>query len=116
MKSILDADLAATISPTEQYSDLSDKELDCPFNVRCQMHGQARGGRERVRFIQSWTLAKICNVGSASVKSEASQVFWRYKAVVGNDWKMSRDLMSSRPNGGGHREPSQPTSFIAYVV
>src|SRR5579859_6248376 len=43
----MDEGLAATISPTEQYSDLSDKELDCPFNVRCQMHGQARGaGRE----------------------------------------------------------------------
>ena len=66
----MDEGLAATISPTEQYSDLSDKELDCPFNVRCQMHGPRSRGRERVRFIQSWILAKICNVGSASVKSE----------------------------------------------
>jgi hypothetical protein len=50
MRPILDADLAATIFPTEQLSQRQTcpiKELECPFNVRCQMHGQSRGaGRE----------------------------------------------------------------------
>src|SRR4051794_12388627 len=99
MRSILDADLAAMISPTEQYSDLSDKELDCPFNVRCQMHGQGHGaGREYALSnhgpsLKSATLAvRLPNQMRASSFGD-TRLWW------GTDRKMSRDLMSSRPNG-----------------
>jgi hypothetical protein len=47
------------------------------------MHGQGLAGRDRARFTQSRTIASNLHVGSASVKSDASQLFWRGKARHG---------------------------------
>ena len=112
----MDAGLAATISPTEQYSDLSDKELDCPFNVRCQLHGQGRGtGREYDLSNHGPSLKSAGWQCGCQIRCEPALLAIQ-GCGGGTIGKMSRDLMSSRPNGGGHREPSQPASFIAYVV
>ena len=48
-------------------------------------------GRERVRFIQSWALAKICTLAGRLLKSDASHLFCRQQGCGGeNDWKTSR--------------------------